>query len=75
MQAEYEALCAQVDEGAATLIDPYGAEDPVEFFAVCTETFFELPEQLAARHPQLYAALSRLYRLDPAAWSEAVNPA
>lgn len=69
-EAEYEALCAEVDQGAGTLIDPYGAEDPAEFFAVCTETFFELPRDLRELHPRLYAALARLYRLEPADWGD-----
>ena len=29
-----------------TRIDPYGAENPAEFFAVVTEEFFELPARL-----------------------------
>lgn len=68
LEAEYQALCTEVDAGAPTLIDPYGTEDPAEFLAVCTETFFGAAADLAARHPRLYAALSRLYGLDPASW-------
>lgn len=66
--AEFDALCAAVDAGEETLIDPYGAEDEAEFFAVCTEVFFELPVQLRARHGALYDALARFYGLDPAGW-------
>ncbi len=66
--AEFQALCAAVDAGEDTLIDPYGAEDEAEFFAVCTEVFFELPEHLRDRHSALYDALSRFYGLDPAGW-------
>lgn len=65
---EYWSLRRDVDAGIATLIDPYGSQDPVEFFAVATETFIELPRELQARHLQLYALLSKLYRLDPAIW-------
>lgn len=64
----YEALCEQLDRGEETLLDPYGAEDPVEFFAVATETFYELPQEMRAHHPALYAALADLYGADPAAW-------
>jgi Mlc titration factor MtfA (ptsG expression regulator) len=71
LEREYESLCNEVDAGAETLIDPYGAEDPVEFFAVCTEVFFGQAVALRERHAGLYGALSRLYRLDPAAWLEA----
>lgn len=70
LEREYGILCREVDAGAETLIDPYGAEDPVEFFAVSTEAFFGRAAALRARHPGLYSALSRLYRLDPAAWPE-----
>jgi Mlc titration factor MtfA (ptsG expression regulator) len=68
LEAEYDALCEAVDAGEETLIDPYGALDPAEFFAVCTETFFELPTAMQARHPQLYASLVAFYGTDPAAW-------
>ncbi len=68
LETEYEALCAEVDAGAQTLIDPYGAEDQVEFFAVSTETFFGASLVLRERHPRLYAALARLYDMDPADW-------
>jgi Mlc titration factor MtfA (ptsG expression regulator) len=70
MEREYEALCEQVDADVDTLIDPYGAEDQAEFFAVATESFFCRSQLLRERHPSLYDALRRLYRLDPAAWSD-----
>ena len=65
---EYWSLRRDVDAGIATLIDPYGSQDPVEFFAVASEAFIEVPRELQVRHPQLYALLAKLYRLDPAAW-------
>jgi Mlc titration factor MtfA (ptsG expression regulator) len=68
LDIEYQSLCDAVDRGAATLIDPYGAEDRAEFFAVATETFFELPRDLAQHHPALYSMLRDFYALDPAAW-------
>ena len=37
-----------------TRIDPYGAENPAEFFAVVTEEFFELPARLHTGYPELY---------------------
>ncbi len=58
---EYERLRERPDE---SILDDYGAEDPAEFFAVATEAFFERPHQLRERHPELYAELSRFYRLD-----------
>jgi Mlc titration factor MtfA (ptsG expression regulator) len=47
-------------------IDPYGSESPAEFFAVCSETFFELPHLLRDEYPRVYAQLSAFYRQDPA---------
>jgi Mlc titration factor MtfA (ptsG expression regulator)/transglutaminase-like putative cysteine protease len=70
LEREYGALCREVDAGSETLIDPYGAEDPAEFFAVATETFFGRSAELRQRHAGLYSALARLYRLDPAAWRD-----
>ena len=69
LEREYQALCDAADAGADSLIDPYGSEDPAEFFAVASETFIELPGELRALHPELYAALAALYRLDPAEWA------
>lgn len=71
LDREYEALCDDVDRGEETLIDPYGAEDPVEFFAVSTETFFGVATEMRRRHPALYAALQGFYGIDPANWDEA----
>jgi MtfA peptidase len=65
---ELEALRRAADAGDPTLLDPYGAEDPAEFFAVATETFFERAVELRQRHPGLYGELQRFYRQDPAAW-------
>ncbi|HEU4563461.1 MAG TPA: M90 family metallopeptidase [Gemmatimonadaceae bacterium] len=59
--AELAALRADPGRG---VLDSYGAENPAEFFAVATEAFFETPEALRLRHPELYAELSALYGLD-----------
>jgi hypothetical protein len=65
MTAEYQHLCNDVQRGAKTVIDSYGATNPAEFFAVATETFFEKPQQLLNQHPALYQQLQRYYQLDP----------
>lgn len=65
--AAYEAFCAEVDRGADTVIDPYGAEHPAEFFAVVSETFFENPCVLRMRYPEVYAQLMQFYGMDTAA--------
>lgn len=63
--AEFAALCEAAGQGRPTDIDPYGATNPAEFFAVVTEAFFERPAALRGRHPQLYAQLRDFYRQDP----------
>ncbi|CAH0257244.1 Protein MtfA [Massilia sp. Bi118] len=54
--------------GYRDVLDPYGASSPAEFFAVATESFFEQPHALAARHPELYAEFERYFRVDPRDW-------
>jgi MtfA peptidase len=68
MESEYRQLCDRVETGAKTIMDPYGATNPAEFFAVATETFFERPQPLLTHHPRLYEQLRRYYRLDPVHW-------
>ena len=65
-QREYDQLQHDITRRRRTLIDPYAAESPAEFFAVVTECFFEIPARLQRRHPDLYEALERFYRQDPA---------
>ena len=43
-------------------IDMYGATNPVEFFAVISEYFFERPDLLRSNHPGLFELLQRIYR-------------
>lgn len=68
MTAEYRQLCQNVEQGAKTVMDRYGATNPAEFFAVATETFFEKPQQLLKKHPDLYRQLQSFYKLDPSQW-------
>jgi len=51
---------------AALPLDPYACEDAAEFFACASEAFFEAPEALRARWPEVYAQLCAFYRQDPA---------
>ena len=48
-------------------IDAYATESPAEFFAVCSEAFFELPHLLLAEYPAVFVQLRAFYRQDPAA--------
>ena len=67
-RASYDRLCESVNRGRKTVIDPYGATNPAEFFAVATETFFEKPDQLSEAHPDVYEEMAEFYGLDPKAW-------
>jgi hypothetical protein len=54
-----------------SVLDPYGADEPVEFFAVAVEAFFEAPQEVRARHARLYELLAAYFAQDPAAWDDA----
>jgi Mlc titration factor MtfA (ptsG expression regulator) len=65
---DFELLRRDSYWGQRDVLDPYGASSPAEFFAVATESFFEQPHALAARHPELYAEFRRFFRTDPRDW-------
>lgn len=62
----YEDFCGRVDGREDTLIDPYAVESPGEFFAVMSESFFELPRVVKEEYPDVYRRLGEFYRQDPA---------
>lgn len=65
-QREYDRLIERLDAGDEPWLDPYAAESPAEFFSVCSEMFFDVPDPFRAEHPDLYRLLSAYYRQDPA---------
>lgn len=67
----YENLVEDVELGFPTFLGDYAAVSPAEFFAVATECFFEIPQGMKRRHPELYEMLSRYYNQDPALLLEA----
>jgi Mlc titration factor MtfA (ptsG expression regulator) len=71
----YDHFCARVDAVSdrrwtrfeqESLIDPYAADHPSEFFAVCSEALFVKPMAFERAYPELYRLLARYYRQDPA---------
>lgn len=66
----YDAFCDAVDAGEHTALDPYGSQDPGEFFAVASESFFEAPCLLRNEMPDIYEQLRQFYGLDPAVRAE-----
>ncbi|SDT21053.1 hypothetical protein SAMN05216421_3162 [Halopseudomonas xinjiangensis] len=67
MQAACDDLARRSEAGEALPVDEYALEDPAEFFAVLSETFFETPEALKAAWPTIYQHLADFYRQDPLA--------
>lgn len=70
MSREFESLVNSTSGRGGywgpTLLRPYGASNPAEFFAVATEVFFEQPRELRERHAELYDVLKMFYKQDPA---------
>ena len=67
LESAYARFDGMVERGVETLLDPYAAEHPAEFFAVASEAFFTDPHALKEEFPGLYEQLTRFYRQDPAA--------
>jgi Mlc titration factor MtfA (ptsG expression regulator) len=57
MQQEIKQIMANRSD-----INPYGATDPGEFFAVVSEYFFERPDLLQKKHPELFELLVKVFR-------------
>ncbi len=71
----YERQVEAALEGGETPLDPYGATNRAEFFAVATEAFFQQPAELKQRLPPLYEELRKFYRQDPAALGSGASEA
>lgn len=61
-QAAYDAHAQAVDDGVETVLDPYAAESPDEFFAVLCETWFSAPDLVAQEAPGLAPLLRRFFQ-------------
>jgi Mlc titration factor MtfA (ptsG expression regulator) len=66
LQDAYDDFCGRVEAGEDTVIDPYAAEDPGEFFAVLSEVFFADPCLLRDDYGTVYELFRTFYRQDPA---------
>jgi Mlc titration factor MtfA (ptsG expression regulator) len=65
MSRAFNDFQQRVDDGEDTLLDPYAAEMPTEFFAVASEAFFEEPAMLESEYPDVYEQLKLFYRQNP----------
>jgi Mlc titration factor MtfA (ptsG expression regulator) len=54
-------------------INPYGATNEAEFFAVAAEYFFERPVLFKQKNPELYAVMERIFQQRPGTDSRKVN--
>jgi Mlc titration factor MtfA (ptsG expression regulator) len=61
----YESLLDQLERDEEPWLDPYAAEDPAEFFAVCSEMFFDVPERFAEEYRAVYGQLAAFYKQRP----------
>jgi len=75
MQAAWDDLARRAEHGEPLPVDEYALEDPAEFFAVLSETFFEQPEPLRAAWPAVYRQLAQFYRQTPIPLSPHPSPA
>ncbi|MGB5064620.1 MAG: M90 family metallopeptidase [Candidatus Competibacter sp.] len=63
----YQRLCREVDRDQPTVLNPYAADSPGEFFAVISEAFFTAPDMVIDTYPEVYRQLLAFYRQDPLA--------
>lgn len=68
MSEAHHRLSQNSRQSKTTALDPYGAQDPPEFFAVAVEAFFLSPHRLVQEEPDLYALLRTYFRQDPVTW-------
>lgn len=67
-QRAFDQLQHEAALGLPSLLNPYGAKDPAEFFAVASEVFFEQPQALSQTFGDLYDKLCGYYRVNPLLW-------
>jgi Mlc titration factor MtfA (ptsG expression regulator) len=61
-------------ETGRSILRPYAAEAPSEFFAVAVEAFFEQPRRMARHHEELFGALVAVFQLDPRTGDRTASP-
>jgi len=65
MSDAYADFQFRLNTGNHISIDSYAAESPAEFFAVCSEVFFEQPEVLNHYYPHVYQQFQLFFRQNP----------
>lgn len=64
--AAWQRLQQDLQHNNLLPINDYGLSSPAEFFAVCSETFFEAPKHMQEQMPEVYRLLCQFYRQQPA---------
>ena len=59
--AAYADFRRRLENGDPLPLDPYAGESPAEFFAVCTECFFEAPALLCESYLEIYHQLGLFF--------------
>lgn len=67
-------LFSRLRDGEPSILRPYAAVSPGEFFAVATEVFFTTPQELAIHEPALYDQLRAFYCWNPP-FTDEIGPA
>lgn len=66
MSRHFDDIRSRYDSGGRDVIRDYGVVNVAEFFAVCSETFFDAPIAFKQHRPELYAQFEQFYGQDPA---------
>lgn len=64
----YQRLLETIEAGGKPFLDPYGATDHAEFFAVSVEYFFEKPAELKHNEPEIFNQLVAYFNINPLDW-------
>ncbi len=62
------------DPRAREEIDDYAYTNEAEYFAVLSEYFFEAPDILQQRHPEVYSMMRKMYHQDTRSFLSVVKP-
>ncbi|MFQ3324787.1 MAG: Mlc titration factor MtfA (ptsG expression regulator) [Pseudomonadales bacterium] len=65
--AAWEQLQRDMQNSRPLPLDDYGLTNPADFLVVCSETFFEHPESMKQRMPEVYRLQCQFYRQQPVA--------
>lgn len=63
--AAWDRLQKDFEQQRPLPLNAYALTSPAEFFAVCSETFFEAPQMMKDHMPEVYRLLCQFYRQQP----------